>query len=73
MKTYTGHFNWHGEDHTLYTSATSKTKAFHNLCSQLGKKVEYNRSAVANYFLGTDKYRIELTKNTINTTDKNEV
>lgn len=38
-KRYKGVYNWHGENHTVYTYAPSKEKAHLNMCNQLAKKL----------------------------------
>lgn len=60
MKKWIGNFCWHGEDHTLYTTASTQKKAFQQLCSQLARKLEYSQRHVALYFLAApNKYKIE--------------
>ena len=60
MKKWAGNFCWHGEDHLLYTTATTKAGAFRRLCHQLARRLEYSHRHVALYFLDApSKYRIE--------------
>ena len=60
MPKYKGSFCWHGEDHVLYTSVTTKRQAFQQLCHQLARKLEYSQRHIAMYFKDEpNKYRIE--------------
>jgi hypothetical protein len=55
-----GNFCWHGEDHVLYTNASTKRQALQQLCHQLARKLEYSHHHVAIYFLNApNKYKIE--------------
>jgi hypothetical protein len=60
MKKWQGNFCWHGEDHTLYTSATTERQAFQRMCHQLARKLEYSQRHVWMYFTDVpNKYKIE--------------
>ena len=60
MTKWKGSFCWHGEDHTFYTMASTKKKAFQQLCSQLARRLEYSQRHVALYFMDApSKYKIE--------------
>ena len=58
---YKGTFNWHGELHTLYTHASSKSKAFDNFVVQLAKLLKITRLCVYYYFIdeNKDNWKIE--------------
>ena len=59
MPTYKGSFCWHGEDHLLYTEATTPRQAFQQICRQLAWRLEYSQSHVVMYFKGSpNKYNI---------------
>ena len=60
MTKWRGNFCWYGEDHILYTSATTERKAYQQMCHQLAKKLEYSQRHIALYFRETpNKYRME--------------
>jgi hypothetical protein len=56
---YKGTFNWFGEIIVVWTTATSNTKAFHNFCKTLEKKIGYSYKRVEGYFTGSNHYTVE--------------
>jgi len=61
MIKYRGLFNYHGETHTLYTSAKRQQGAFSNFTAQLSKKLKIARGIVVCYFVDgrRDNWEIE--------------
>jgi hypothetical protein len=59
MLKYKGAFNWFGEIIVVWTTATSHTKAFHNFCKTLEKKIGYSYNKIKRYFTGSNKYEIK--------------
>lgn len=60
MDRYKGSFNWYGELITLWTHASSESKAKSNLLRQLSKKVDISYSYMIRYFNGNiDNLKIE--------------
>jgi len=47
---YKGTFNWHGENHTLYTHAASESQAKNFMIRQLAKKLGSATGPLYNYF-----------------------
>lgn len=47
---YKGTFNWHGENHELYTHAASEAQAKNFMIRQLAKKLGRSAQSVYGYF-----------------------
>lgn len=50
--------NWHGEVHTIWTSAFHRDDAFFKACQKLARKLNQTAFSVRNYFLDSTKYEI---------------
>ncbi len=60
MIKYRGLFNWHGEIHTLYTSAKCQQSAFSNFMAQLSKRLKIARGIVVCYYVDGRKDNWEI-------------
>ena len=62
MNVYRGDFNYYGELHCLWTTASNERAAFRNFVARLSTKLGKSKTSINSYFLNTTKQRYTIRK-----------